>query len=129
MFTTRKLMTCALVPLVLAFGATADAQGIGRSELSVGPSSTAVVVSMDKLTPGQRDQAVPIKTKMIQIEMEHEQAVAQMDMKYQQSMTEMQRQLMELYRRGVLKRTGDMAPSTRRRDMHVELRRAFNVKA
>ena len=98
MFTTRKLMTCALLPLVLAFGATADAQGIGRSEMSVGPSSTAVVISMDKLTPGQRDQVVQIKSRMMQAQMEDDQAVMQTDAKYQQSMMEMQMQLLALYR-------------------------------
>jgi len=66
----------------------------------VRPPNADVVISMDKLSPSQRDQFVQIKTKTMQIEMEHEQAVAQMDMKYQQSMMEMQRQLMELFRGG-----------------------------
>jgi hypothetical protein len=52
----------------------------------------------DKLTPEQRDQFVRIKTKMMQAQMEHGQAVTQMDMKYAQAMMEMQKQLMDLYR-------------------------------
>jgi hypothetical protein len=63
----------------------------------VRPPNADVVISMDKLSPSQRDQFVQIKTKTMQIEVEHEQAVAQMDMKYQKSMMEMQRQLMELF--------------------------------
>lgn len=98
MFTTRKLMMCAMVPLLLAIGTAANAQGIGRSGTYVRPPNAEVVISMDKLTPGQREQFVQIKTKMMQAEMEHEQAVTQMDVKYQLAMMEMQKQLMDLYR-------------------------------
>ncbi|MGF6920682.1 hypothetical protein [Paraburkholderia sp. 40] len=98
MLTIRKLMMCAAVPLVLAFGATANAQGVGGNEMYVAPSGTEVVIAMDKLAPGQRDQVVQIKTRMMQMEMEHREAIMQVDTKYQRSIMEMQMQLLSLYR-------------------------------
>lgn len=53
---------------------SAKAQGIGRSGSYVRPPNADSVISMDKLLPLQRDQFMQIRTRMMQAEMEHEQA-------------------------------------------------------
>jgi hypothetical protein len=99
MKTVRNAVLCTLIPLMCAVG-TAHAQGggIGHNG-SYGPMwDTPVTMSMDKLTPQQRDEVVQIKSRMMQTAMEHEQAMAKMEHDFMQSMMEMQKQLLELFR-------------------------------
>lgn len=99
MKTVRNAILCAVVPLVCAIGAThAQAQGIGRSG-SYGPWwDSPVTMSMDKLSAQQKNDVVQIRSKMMQMTMEHEQAMAKMEMEFMQTMMDLQRQLMDVFR-------------------------------
>ena len=100
MKTVRNAVLCTLIPLMCTVG-TAHAQGgggIGHSG-SYGPWwDTPVTMSMDKLTSQQKDEVIRIKSRMMQTSMEHEQAMAKMENDYMQTMMEMQKQLLELFR-------------------------------
>lgn len=99
MKTVRNTILCALVPLVYAMGAThAQAQGIGRSGSYMPVWDNPVTISMDKLTEAQRGEVVKIKSRMMQMTMEHEQATAKMEMQFMQTMMDLQKQLLDLYR-------------------------------
>ena len=99
MKTARNAILCAMVPLFCAMGTThAQAQGIGRSGSYMPWWDSPVTMSMDKLTAEQRSEMVQIKGKMMQMTMEHEQAMTKMDMQYMQSMMDLQKQLLDLYR-------------------------------
>jgi hypothetical protein len=95
----RKAILCALVPLVCAVGAAhAQGGGIGHNG-SYGPRwDSPVTMSMDNLTPQQRNAVVQIKSKMMQTAMEHDHAMAKMEMDFMQSMMEMQKQLFDVFR-------------------------------
>lgn len=95
----RNAIACALLPLVCGVGAAhAQGQGIGRNG-SYGPSwDTAITMPMDKLTPEQQDHVVQIKAKMMQMEMDHQEAMGKMEMQFEQSMMQMQKQLLEVFR-------------------------------
>jgi hypothetical protein len=99
MKTVRNVILCAVVPLVCAMGAThAYAQGIGHSG-TYGPMwDNPVTMSMDKLTAQQRNEVVQIKSKMMQMTMEHEQAMAKMEMDFMQTMMDLQKQLLDVFR-------------------------------
>ncbi|MEX3790381.1 hypothetical protein [Paraburkholderia sp. BR14374] len=98
MKTVRNAVLCTLVPLLCAVG-TAHAQGgIGHSG-SYGPWwDTPATMSMDKMTPQQRDKVVQMEHRMMQTAMKHDQAMAKMESDFMHSMMEMQKQLLELYR-------------------------------
>lgn len=99
MKTVRNALLCAVVPLVCALGAThAQAQGIGGSG-SYGPWwDSPVTMSMDKLTAQQRSEVVQIRNRMMQMTMEHEQAMAKMESEFMQTMMDLQKQLLDVFR-------------------------------
>jgi hypothetical protein len=99
MKTVRNAILCAVVPLVCAMGAThAQAQGIGRSGTYGTMWDSPVTMSMDKLTAQQRNEVVQIKSRMMQMTMEHEQAMAKMEMEFMQTMMDLQKQLLDVFR-------------------------------
>jgi len=99
MKTVRNALLCAVVPLVCALGAPhAQAQGIGRSG-SYGPWwDSPVTMSMDKLTAQQRSEVVQIRNRMMQMTMEHEQTMAKMENEFMQTMMDLQKQLLDVFR-------------------------------
>ena len=99
MKTVRNTLLCAVVPLVCALGAPhAQAQGIGRSG-SYGPWwDSPVTMSMDKLTAQQRSEVVQIRNRMMQMTMEHEQTMAKMENEFMQTMMDLQKQLLDVFR-------------------------------
>ncbi|MBN3760635.1 hypothetical protein [Burkholderia sp. Ac-20365] len=99
MKTFRNAILCAVVPLACAIGAThAQAQGIGRSGMYGPWWDSPVTMSMDKLTAQQRNEVVQIKNKMMQMTMEHDQTMAKMEMEFMQSMMDLQKQLLDVFR-------------------------------
>jgi hypothetical protein len=55
-------------------------------------------MSMDKLTAQQRNEVVQIRSKMMQMTMEHDQTMAKMEMDFMQSMMDQQKQLLDVFR-------------------------------
>jgi GTP-binding protein EngB required for normal cell division len=53
---------------------------------------------MDKLTPDKRQQAIAIQQKMMQMQMEHDDQMTQMEMKYRHGMMQLQSQLLDIYK-------------------------------
>ncbi|WP_175971871.1 hypothetical protein [Burkholderia sp. BCC0322] len=95
----QKLMLCAAIPFLLVTGAAqADGGGIGRSGTYMSHTSDWPMMMMDKLTPEQRTQAIVIQQKMMAMEIEHNEAMAKMQMQYDREMMSMQNQLLELYK-------------------------------
>jgi hypothetical protein len=99
MKTVRNTLLCAVVPLICALGAPhAEAQGIGRSG-TYGPWwDSPITMSMDKLTAQQRSEVVQIRNRMMQMTMEHEQAMAKMESEFMQTMMDLQKQLLDVFR-------------------------------
>jgi hypothetical protein len=99
MKTVRKIVLCALLPALCAAGAVhAQGGGIGRSG-TYGPAwSGDMMLPMDSLSAQKRDQAVQIREKMMQMEMDHEEEMMQTEMKYDQAMMQMHKALLDLYR-------------------------------
>jgi hypothetical protein len=95
----RNVIACALIPLMCGIGtAHAQGQGIGRSG-SYGPRwDTGITMSMDKLSPEQRDQVIQIKAKMMQMEMEHQETMTKMEMQFEQTMMQLQKQLLDVFK-------------------------------
>jgi hypothetical protein len=87
----KKIMLCTAVPFLFAIG-TAPAHAGARY---VPPDAG---MSMDKLTPEQRDQAIEIKEKLMGMEMEYEEALAAMQSKHAHAMMKMEMQLLDLYK-------------------------------
>ena len=91
----RRVLLCGMLPFVLAAGAV-HAQGIGHSGTYTMPPNWGMM--MDRLTPEQRSQAIDIQEKMMKMDMEHQQASAQMEMKYAESMMQLQTELLDLFK-------------------------------
>ncbi|WP_341317260.1 hypothetical protein WN982_38900 [Paraburkholderia sp. IMGN_8] len=91
----RTIILCGLLPLALAAGSV-QAQGIGRAGTYVMPPNYSMM--MDKLTPEQRTQAIGIQQKMMQMEMEYQDTMAQMEMKHAHEMMAIQNQLLDLFK-------------------------------
>ena len=99
MKTVRNAILCAVVPLACAIGATqAHAQGIGHSGTYGTMWDSPVTMSMDKLTAQQRNEVVQIKSRMMQMTMEHEQTMAKMENEFMQTMMDLQKQLLDVFR-------------------------------
>ncbi|MGU7779197.1 hypothetical protein [Burkholderia sp. PU8-34] len=100
MKTVRMAILSALVPLVCTVGAAhAQGQGIGHNG-SYGPRwDGPVKTAMDTLTPQQSNDAIPVRSEMMQTSSTaHEQSGAKMDNDFMQSSTEMQKRWREFYR-------------------------------
>jgi hypothetical protein len=98
MTSIRKLLVCSMLPFAFAAGTAAHAEGIGRSGTYVRPPNAEMTVAMDTLSPGEREQYAQIESRMMQAQIDHDQAVMQEDIRYRQVMMDMQNQLLKLYR-------------------------------
>src|SRR5260221_3905732 len=95
----RNAIACALLPLVCGVGAVhAQGQGIGHNGSYGPPWDTGITMSMDRLTPEQQDRVIQIKTKMMQMEMDHQEAMTKMEMQFEQTMMPLRKQLLEVFR-------------------------------
>lgn len=87
----KKIALYTAVPFLLAI-ATIPAQASARY---VPPDAG---MSMDKLTPEQRTQAIEIKEKLMHMEMEHQEAMAAMETQHAHAMMQLEMQLLDLYK-------------------------------
>ncbi|WDD90415.1 hypothetical protein Bsp3421_000254 (plasmid) [Burkholderia sp. FERM BP-3421] len=94
MNTVKGLVSAGMVALCMVTGVAHADGGIGRGGM-YGPDWGMM---MEKLTPDQRAQAITIQQKMMQMKMDHEDAMAKMEMDYNHEMMRMQNQLLELYK-------------------------------
>lgn len=95
MKTIRAAVMCCLLPVVFAVG-SAHAQGIGRAGTYLMPPNYSMM--MDKLTPEQRTQAIGLQQKLMQMDMEYQDTMAQMEMKHMHEMMQVQNQLLDLFK-------------------------------
>lgn len=93
----HKVILCAMLPLCfVASAANAGGNGIGLSGSYVRPPNWESM--MDKLTPEQRTKVIDIEQKMMQMQIEHDDAVAKTESQFQHSMMQMEAQLFDLFR-------------------------------
>ena len=90
----RNTALCALSALILAAGA-ANAQGIGRSGTYLMPPNWEM---MNHLPPEQRTKAIELQQKMMQMAAEYNDSIAQMQMKHEHDMMQMQNELLDLFK-------------------------------
>jgi len=91
----RAILMCGVLPLALVAGSV-QAQGIGRAGTYLMPPEYSMM--MDKLSPEQRAQAIGIQQKMMQMDMEYHDTMAQMEMKHAHEMMQMQNQLLDIFK-------------------------------
>nr|WKF59827.1 hypothetical protein HUO10_004338 [Paraburkholderia busanensis] len=91
----RAAVMCCLLPIALTAGA-AHAQGIGHAGMYLMPPNYSMMI--DRLTPEQRTQAITLQQKMMQMDMEYQDAMAQMEMKHTHEMMLVQNQFLDLFK-------------------------------